>query len=137
MVLSSFSSSNNLQEEDNREWDFSNEHEINTFLENKKESKIIKGNIHGSRFSRHLDGRFHGSIKGLQNCIAGSIESRQSLSSFSGSNNLQEEDNRSGTSAMSMESILFWKTGRSQKLQKGTYMAAASHLVWMGDFIVQ
>ncbi len=43
----------------------------------------------------------------------------------------------SGTSAISMESILFWKTRRGQKLQKGTYMAASSHVVWVGDFMVR
>ncbi len=63
--LSSFSSSNNLQEEDNLEWDFSNQHGIDTFLKNKKESKITTGNLQDSLFSCCLDGRFQVTMKGL------------------------------------------------------------------------
>jgi hypothetical protein len=60
--LSSFGGSS-LQEEEEREWDFSCNRGINKFLTRDKGRRITKEKMNGSHFLRHFDGHFHAMVK--------------------------------------------------------------------------
>ncbi len=64
LSLSSFGSSN-LQAEAGREWDFSCQEGINTFLKNNRGRKITTGDMNGTYFPHWFDGKFHGSVSAL------------------------------------------------------------------------
>lgn len=60
--LSSFGGSGSLQEEDNREWDFTTQNGIDEFLD-KETGKPVNSN----KFARRFDGQFHATIRALPN----------------------------------------------------------------------
>ena len=57
--------SSNLQAEDDREWDFSCQEGINTFLKNNGERKVTTGGMNGAYISHLFDGKFHSSVLAL------------------------------------------------------------------------
>ena len=61
--LSSFGSSSFQEEEDNREWDFSDQRGIDEFLKTKHQTRFTVGNISSSVFSRRFDGLFHATVR--------------------------------------------------------------------------
>jgi len=63
--MASIDESSHLQAKDDREWDFSCQEGINTFLKINGGRKVTTGGMNGAYISHQFDGKFHSSVLAL------------------------------------------------------------------------